>query len=56
MKINQDKCIGCGQCLDVCDFNAIKSNGDYTMETIEENCVDCGCCLNVCPNDAIEEN
>ena len=55
-----DKCIGCGKCEDVCNFDAAVFNGPandvvgktYTIDPIA--CQGCGVCLHFCPVDAIE--
>ena len=51
--INQDKCIKCGNCKNVCRFNAIDIiNRQYIVNPL--NCEGCGYCPRVCPSDAIE--
>jgi len=55
-----DKCIGCGKCEDVCNFDAAVFNGPandtvgktYTIDPIA--CQGCGVCVHFCPVDAIE--
>ena len=58
MKINNEKCKACGQCVEVCDAEAIspapRKSGGYAGYQIDQRaCVDCGACLDVCPGDAI---
>ena len=51
-EINQDKCTGCGECADICRFNAIQLKEDtYVVDPME--CEGCGYCARVCPTDAI---
>ena len=51
--IDQDKCISCGKCFDVCRFDAV-SVIDRKYEVIPLNCEGCSYCQKVCPVDAIE--
>jgi len=54
MKIFDDVCIGCENCIEYCPVNAITLIDDKACIN-EEECVECGVCLraNVCPVDAI---
>ena len=55
-----EKCIGCGRCEEVCNFDAAVFNGPandvvektYTIDSIA--CEGCGLCAHYCPVDAIE--
>lgn len=49
-RIDPDKCIECGQCLDYCRFNAIGSN--FVVNKID--CEGCGVCVHFCPVEAID--
>lgn len=58
MRINQDTCIGCGQCVPYCPVNAITIT-DLSFGLISfDDCVECGVCLRNadCPTDSIEQN
>ena len=55
-----EKCIGCGKCQEVCNFNAVLFNGPAN-DVVEKTCTidpisceGCGVCVHFCPNDAIE--
>jgi len=51
-EIDQDACIKCGKCADVCRYKAIPIvDGKYIVEPL--NCEGCGYCARVCPVDAI---
>jgi len=53
--INQDFCIQCGKCLDICRFDAIQLlHGLYQINPVD--CEGCGYCDKVCPNHAISMN
>ena len=55
-----EKCIGCGRCEEVCNFDAAVFNGPandvaertYTIDSIA--CEGCGVCVHFCPVDAME--
>jgi len=48
--INQDKCIECGLCRDLCKWDAISK--DFVVNPIE--CEGCGVCHYFCPEEAID--
>jgi len=51
--ISSGMCAGCGDCMQVCRFDAIKPKGDiYSVIPIE--CEGCGYCARICPVEAIE--
>jgi len=51
--INQNECDLCGNCFEVCRFDAISvENGEYSVNSL--NCEGCGYCARVCPNEAIK--
>ena len=47
--INQDKCIGCGLCINYCRFDAIIEE-DYKVKVVETFCDGCLLCSRVCPH------
>ncbi len=50
--INQEDCIQCGKCAEVCRFDAIPfTNNTYIVD--ELSCEGCGYCSRVCPTDTI---
>jgi len=49
-----EKCVGCGKCVFICPYDAIKWNPIGTPEINLEDCVGCGACAMVCPHQAIE--
>lgn len=53
-KINEDKCIGCGKCLNSCAYQAIRIVEKAHINN--EKCFGCGLCVTRCPRNAIEIN
>jgi len=51
--INPDVCIKCGECAEICNYDAIETEGD-TYEVVDVACHSCGMCTTVCPTNAIE--
>ncbi len=51
IKINLEKCDGCGKCVEVCPVNAIKVENEKA--SVNDECVDCGTCVEECPKKAI---
>lgn len=54
VKIDKEKCVACGVCVDVCPTEALSVEGDYAVCNAEL-CVDCGACIPECPTEAISE-
>ncbi len=52
--VDQEKCTGCGTCVEVCPVEAIKVESDKAVVDAEA-CVDCGTCIEECPEKAISE-
>jgi MinD superfamily P-loop ATPase len=48
--IDKDKCVECGECLELCRFDAISEN--YVVDKID--CEGCGVCAHFCPEEAIK--
>ncbi|GAI79527.1 unnamed protein product, partial [marine sediment metagenome] len=49
---DEDKCISCGKCAEICQFKAITLIAEKTL-VFPEMCHACGGCMLVCPVDAI---
>ncbi|MDR3071129.1 MAG: 4Fe-4S binding protein [Endomicrobium sp.] len=62
IKINSERCKGCGLCISVCSKKCISfseqfSNVGYHRVAVLEKkntCVGCGCCYSMCPDVCIE--
>ena len=48
-KIDENLCIGCGKCAEMCRFGAISPAGDSKYAVDELRCEGCGLCTEVCP-------
>ena len=49
-----DDCIGCGECVDYCNFNAISMNEDESVAVVDlKRCMGCGVCEGGCSSGAI---
>ena len=48
-------CLGCGDCVAACQFDAIRINAETGIADVdEEKCVACGACVKACPRSIIE--
>ncbi|MDP8226353.1 4Fe-4S dicluster domain-containing protein [bacterium] len=54
VKIDKEKCVGCGVCVDVCPTEALSIEDDIAVCDADK-CVDCGVCIPECPTEAISE-
>ena len=54
MKLMQDKCVGCGDCLDVCPHGVFEIRQHKSIITDADKCMECGACANNCAFGAIE--
>jgi H+/Na+-translocating ferredoxin:NAD+ oxidoreductase subunit B len=51
-KTDSDKCVGCGECIDICPVAAVTLEDDLAM--VDENwCIGCGVCAAKCEFDAV---
>ena len=51
VKLEQDKCLGCTNCIKRCPTEAIRVR-DGKATIISERCIDCGECIRICPHKA----
>lgn len=47
-------CLGCGDCVIACEFDAMYMNETTGLPVIKDNCVSCGACVKACPRNIIE--
>jgi len=51
LEINKEECTGCGACIDVCPFGALRLVDD--VAEVDDQCTACGACLDVCLVEAL---
>lgn len=51
--VSQDRCVGCGRCVQWCQVHAISIKEDRKAYIDEELCTGCSMCISVCPFSAI---
>lgn len=49
--VDEDTCISCGACVDVCPVDAISMEDKAVIDA--DTCTECGVCVDECPVDAI---
>jgi ferredoxin len=47
-------CLGEGDCVVSCDFDAIHMNEETGLPVVNDKCTACGACVDACPRDIIE--
>jgi MinD superfamily P-loop ATPase len=53
-RVDEDRCTGCGQCSEVCQYHAIAVLGPKVL-VFPQLCHGCGSCTRQCPEGALEE-
>ncbi len=47
-------CLGLGDCVEACEFDAIHMNPETGLPVVNDKCTACGACVIACPRDIIE--
>ena len=56
LKLDQEKCIGCGMCEMVCPHTVFKVEKPKASIVDHDGCMECGACASNCPVGAISVN
>ena len=51
-RVKTDLCTACGECADVCWFDAIRMTDDHAIKG--DLCIGCGYCFDACSTGALE--
>ena len=51
--VDQDKCVGCGECVDVCPAEVYDLQDGKSNPVNAEECLGCESCVEVCQQSAI---
>jgi len=56
LKLDEEKCIGCGLCLMVCPHAVLSQNNGRVRIGNRDACMECGACAQNCPPQAVRVN
>ncbi len=51
--VDEDKCQGCSECVDVCPVEVFEIQGEKSVAVNAEECLGCESCVEVCEPGAI---
>ena len=54
LRLIEDKCVGCGMCLNVCPHGVFKLKEGKAQIFDKDSCMECGACAKNCAFSAIE--
>ncbi len=54
VKIDEESCIGCTKCINVCPVDAILGANKQTHSVLTDYCIGCELCLPACPVNCIQ--
>ena len=52
--VDQDKCSGCGNCVEICPSDVYQMEEDKSNPTHPEECIECWACVTQCPAESIQ--
>lgn len=53
IKVNEEKCTGCGLCAKFCTRDVWQQDGSVYRPSNLKQCAECGACWNICEFDAV---
>jgi len=53
IEVDVEKCIGCGDCVDVCPAGVYEMKDEKSVPVNAEECIDCESCVEACEQEAI---
>jgi NAD-dependent dihydropyrimidine dehydrogenase PreA subunit len=54
--VDVEKCIGCGECVEVCPVDVYELRDGKSVVVMEEDCLGCESCIEVCEEEAVTVN
>jgi len=51
--VDNDRCIGCGECVEVCPVDVFELQEEKAAPVNAEECLGCDSCVEVCEQEAI---
>ena len=55
-EVDVEKCIGCGECVDVCPVDVYEIQNEKSVPANADECIGCESCVEVCDQEAITIN
>jgi NAD-dependent dihydropyrimidine dehydrogenase PreA subunit len=52
--IDQEKCTGCGNCMEICPSEVYQMEKDKSNPAHPEECIECWACVTQCPAESIQ--
>ncbi|MGM0383853.1 MAG: 4Fe-4S binding protein [Thermodesulfobacteriota bacterium] len=53
MEVDEEKCIGCGDCVDICPMDVYEIQHEKSVPVNAEECIGCESCIEACEQGAI---
>lgn len=52
-RVDADKCIGCGECVDICPTEVYELIDEKSVPVNADECIGCESCVEVCEQEAV---